>query len=116
LECLAVALVFAAAASSLGLVIATIARSEDGATWVAVFFTMAMVMLGGTFFEIPEGSVLYTLSRFSIITYANDAFRTIIAEGGSITTLGMELGILAGVFVAGFILSRYLFRILPGGR
>jgi hypothetical protein len=77
---------------------------------------MAMVMLGGTFFEIGEGSVLYTLSRFSIITYANDAFRTIITEGGSITENGLELGILAGVFVIGFILSRYLFRILPGGR
>jgi ABC-2 type transport system permease protein len=116
LECLIVALVFAAAASSLGLVIAAIARSEDAATWIAVFLTMAMVMLGGTFFEIPDGTILHLLSRFSIITYANEAFRTIIAEGGSITDLGMQLGILIGVFVAGFILSRFLFRILPGGR
>jgi ABC-2 type transport system permease protein len=116
LECIAIAVLFAAASSALGLVIATIARSEDAATWISVFFTMAMVMLGGTFFEIPDGSVLYTLSRFSIITYANDAFRTIIAEGGSLSELGLEMGVMAGVLVIGLALSRTLFKIIPGGR
>jgi len=116
LQCIAVAVLFAGAAGALGLVIATIARSEDAATWISVFFTMAMVMLGGTFFEIPEGSFLYTLSRFSIITYANDAFRTIIAEGGVLSELGMEMAVMAGVLVVGLILSRALFRIIPGGR
>ena len=115
-ECLVIALIFAAAASALGLVIAAIARSEDGATWIAIFFTMAMVMLGGTFFKIPEGSVLYTISRFSINTYANDAFNTIIAQGGSLADVGLELGVLAGVIVVGLVLSRIFFRVMPGGR
>ncbi len=115
-ECLVIALIFAAAASALGLVIASVARTEDGATWIAVFFTMVMVMLGGTFFEIAEGSVLYTISRFSINTYANDAFNTIIAQGGSLADVGLELGVLAGVIVVGLVLSRILFRVLPGGR
>ncbi len=116
IECLVIALIFAAAASALGMVIAAIARSEDSATWIAVFFTMVMVMLGGTFFEIGEGSVLYTLSQFSINTYANDAFTTIIAEGGSLANLGMELGVLAGVAVVGLVLSRILFKVMPGGK
>ena len=115
-ECLVIALIFAAAASALGLVIAAIARSEDGATWIAIFFTMAMVMLGGTFFKIPEGSVLYTISRFSINTYANDAFNTIIARGGSLADVGLELGVLAGVIVVGLVISRIFFRVMPGGR
>lgn len=115
-ESLVIALIFAAAASALGLVIAAIARSEDGATWIAVFFTMAMVMLGGTFFEITEGSVLYTISRFSINTYANDAFNTIIAQGGSLADLGLELGVLTGVIVVGLVISRILFKVMPGGR
>ena len=115
-ECLVIALIFAAAASALGLVIAAIARSEDGATWIAIFFTMAMVMLGGTFFKIPEGSVLYTISRFSINTYANDAFNTIIAQGGSLADVGLELGVLAGVIVVGLVISRIFFRVMPGGR
>jgi len=116
IECLVIALVFAAAASALGMVIAAIARSEDGATWIAVFFTMVMVMLGGTFFEISEGSVLYTISQFSINTYANSAFKTIIAEGGSLANLGLELGVLAGVAVVGLVLSRILFKVMPGGK
>ena len=116
IESLIIALIFAAAASALGLVIASVARSEDGATWIAVVFTMAMVMLGGTFFEIPEGSVMYTISRFSINTYANDAFKTIIAQEGSLADVGLELGVLAGVIVVGLGLSRILFKVMPGGK
>ena len=115
-EALVIALIFAAAASALGLVIASVARSEDGATWIAVVFTMVMVMLGGTFFEISEDSVLYTISKASINTYANSAFNTIIAQGGSLVDLGLELGVLAGVIVVGLVLSRILFRVMPGGK
>lgn len=116
IESLVIALIFAAAASALGLVIASVAHTEDQATWMAAFFTMAMVMLGGTFFEVPEGSVLHTISRFSINTYANSAFKTIIAEGGSLSDLGLEMGVLAGVTVVGLVVSRVLFRVMPGGR
>ena len=116
IQALVVLLLFAAAASALGMVIAAVARSEDGAIWIAVFFTMAMVMLGGTFFEISEGSVLYTISQFSINTYANEAFKTVITEGGSLGELGLELGIMAGVAVVGLVLSRILFKVIPGGK
>jgi ABC-2 type transport system permease protein len=116
IQALFIVLIFAAAASALGMVIAAIARSEDSAIWIAVVFTMVMVMLGGTFFEISEGSVFYTLSRFSINTYANSALNTVIAEGGSLANLGMELGILAAVAVVGLILSRAFFKVIPGGK
>ncbi len=115
-ECLVIAVIFAAAASALGLVIASIARSEDGATWIAVCLTMIMVMLGGTFFQISEGSALYTFSRASINTYANDALNTIIVQGGSLADVGLELGVLAGVIIVGLGLSRILFSVMPGGR
>ena len=115
-ECLVIAFIFSAAASSLGLIIGSAARTEDQATWIAVVFTMTMVMLGGTFFEISEGSVLYTISKASLNTYANDAFKTIIVQGGSLADLGLELGVLAGVAAVGLGLSRTLFKIMPGGR
>jgi ABC-2 type transport system permease protein len=116
LSCLLIALVFAAAASALGLVIAVIVRSEDAAVWVAVFFTMLMTMLGGTFFTITGGSIWDTLSRISINTFANDAFRTIISEGGALADIGTELGIMAGVAVVGVALSRIFFKVIPGGK
>jgi ABC-2 type transport system permease protein len=116
IACLVIAVFFAAAASALGMVIAAISRSEDAAVWIGVFFTMVMVMLGGTFFEITPGSVYATLSQFSINTYANDAFRTLITEGGSLGDLWLEMGVMAGVAVVGLILSRVLFRVMPGGK
>ncbi len=111
IESLVITLIFAAAASALGLVIASIARGEDAATWVAVFFTMVMVVMGGTFVEIPGA-----IGRFSINTYAIGAFKTIIAQGGHLADAAFELGVLAGVAVAGLFISRILFRVVPGGK
>jgi len=116
LESLVIALIFAGAASAVGLIIASIARSEDGATWIAVVFSVITFMIGGTFFEIAEGTTLYTISRISINSYANDAFNVIIAQGGSLADVGPELGILAGVMVVGLVVSRLIFRVVPGGK
>jgi len=116
LTTLFIALIFAAAASTLGLIIASIARTEDQAVWISVFFTMATVMLGGTFFEITEGSVLYIFSKMSINTYVNSAFKTMIIPGGTLTDVALELMVLIAVVVAGLIFSRILFRVMPGGR
>ena len=115
-EALLIALIFSAAGSTLGLIIASVARTEDQAVWTSVTFTMVMVMLGGTFFSISEGSALYIASKASINTYANDAFKTIIAQGGSLADVGLELGVMAGVIVVGLVLSRLLFRVMPGGK
>lgn len=111
-----VALVFTAAAGALGLIIASVSRSADGASWTAVVFTMSTVMLGGTFFTISEGSALATISKFSVNTYANDALKAIISEGASLANIGFELLVLAGVTVAGLIISRLVFRAVPGGK
>jgi ABC-2 type transport system permease protein len=116
LESLVIALIFAAAASALGMIIASVARSEDGATWIAVVFTLLMVMMGGTFFQVSEGSVLDTIGKASISTYANDALRTIIARGGSLGDAVLPLGVMAGVIVVGLVISRLIFRAVPGGK
>jgi len=116
LACLVIALVFAAAGSALGLVIASIARSEEGAAWIAVVFSVVTFMFGGTFFEIAEDSGLFIISRFSVNSYGNQAFTAIIAEGGSLADVGSELGILAGVMVVGLVVSRLLFKAVPGGK
>ncbi|MFC1914831.1 ABC transporter permease [Chloroflexota bacterium] len=116
LTVLFIALIFTAAASALGLVIASVAHTEDQAVWISVFFTMATVMLGGTFFEIPEGSALYIVSRASINTYVNSALKTIIARTGTLSGVTFELAVLAAVVIAGLVLSRILFRVMPGGR
>lgn len=113
---LCISLVFAAAASTLGLVIASVSRTEDQASWISVFFTMSTVMLGGTFFEIPEGTVLATVGKASINTYSISAFKTMTMPGAGLADVGLELAVLAAVAIAGLIISRAIFRALPGGR
>ncbi len=116
LESLVFAIMYVAAASALGMIIASVARSEEGASWIGVVFTMVMVMLGGTFFEISEGTILDTISKVSINTYANDALRTIIAEGGSLGDTTLPLIVMAGVIVVGLVISRVFFKVVSGGK
>ncbi|UCC61020.1 MAG: ABC transporter permease [Dehalococcoidia bacterium] len=115
-ESLVIVIAFVAAVSSLGLIIGSIARSEDQSIWIAVFFTMATVILGGTFFEIPESGILSVLSKLSINSYAIDAFETIISDGDSLSDIGIQLGVMTGVAVIGLFIGRSLFRVMPGGR
>jgi len=116
LEALVLALIFAAACSAIGIIIGAIARTQNQATWIAVFFTMLMVMLSGTFVAISKGTVLYTLSRISINTYANDAFRTIITRGGSLADARTDILVMVGVAIVGLVVSRFLFRTTQGGK
>jgi ABC-2 type transport system permease protein len=116
LEILLVSIVFSAAASALGMVIAAIAHSPDQATWISVVFTNVSVILSGTFFTIPDSGVFYVLSKFSINTYANKAFVGLITEGKSLAGLGGEIAIILGFAIVALLLSRLVFRVVPGGK
>lgn len=115
LETLLIAVVFAAAASAVGLLVAVLVCTEAAATWVAIFITMAMTMLGGTFFVIGQGSILETLSKISINTYANKAVKSVVLNGGGLSDIGWDLAVLAVVAIAGLLASRVFFRVAPGG-
>jgi ABC-2 type transport system permease protein len=116
LEALVLALIFAASCSTIGLINGSLSKTQNQATWISVFFTMLMVMLSGTFVSVTEGTVLGTLSHFSINTYANDAFRAIITQSGSLADVWTKIVVMVGVAVVGLILSRFLFRATQGGR
>jgi ABC-2 type transport system permease protein len=116
LSSLVVSLVFAAAAAALGMIIASVARTPAAANWIGVVVTMFMVMMGGTFFEIAKGSVLAKIGTISLNTYANEAYRTIIAQGGGLGDIWRPLAVLAGSAVVGLIISRQIFRAVPGGK
>ena len=115
LTALTVALVFAMAGSAVGMVVAAISKSEEQASWLVSLITMSSTMLGGTFFNISEGSFLYILSRASLNTYANEAFKAVIIRGGSLTDVWFDLIVMAGVTLAGLIVSRLFFKVMAGG-
>ncbi len=115
LQYMVVALLFSAACSTLGLIIGSLAKTLNQATWIAVFFTMLMVMLSGTFVAIPAQGALHTLSYFSINTYANDAFRELISGGGSLVGARNEILVMLGVAIVGLVISRLVFRVSQQG-
>ena len=105
------ALVVSAAASAIALVIATAARTEDQATWGAVFITMFMTVFGGTFFPIGDSGVLELLSRFTLNRYAIDAYEGILGETATLGDATFEMALLGGVAVVCLIVARVLFRV-----
>jgi ABC-2 type transport system permease protein len=116
LNCLVISFIFAAAASAVGMIIAAISRTAEAANWIGVVVTMFMVMMGNTFFQISEDSALATVSKFSLNTYANEAYTTVIAQDGSLGEVWLPLAVLAGVAVVGLIISRMIFRAVPGSK
>ncbi len=105
------ALVIAAAASAISLLIAAVARTDDQATWGAVFITMFMTVFGGTFFPIGDSGTLELLSRFTLNRYAIDAYEGILGETATLADATFEMALLGGVAVVCLVIARLLFRV-----
>ena len=103
-------LLIAAAVSSLGLVVAGMARTQEQATWGSVFLTMTMTVFSGTFVSVGETGVLEFLSRLTLNKYAIDGIHGIISGNAGLAGQGPEAAILGGIAVIGFIVARVAFR------
>ena len=103
-------LLIAAAVSSLGLVVAGLARTQEQATWGSVFLTMTLTVFSGTFISVGETGVPAFLSRLTLNKYAIDAIRDILAGGAGLAGQGPEAAILGGIAVIGFVVARVAFR------
>ena len=103
-------LLIAAAVSSLGLVVAGMARTQEQATWASVFLTMTMTVFSGTFVSVGETGLLAFLSKLTLNKYAIDGIHGIISGNAGLAGQGPEAAILGGIAVIGFILARVAFR------
>lgn len=107
-------MVAVASVSGLGLVIAAISRTPEQANWIAVFATMIMTVLGGSFFETTGSTgVLSVLTRLTYNFWANDGFRRIILKGEGLTGtgIGKDLVVLVGIGVVSWVLALAFFRL-----
>ena len=109
-QVVAFSLLVAAAVSSLGLVVAGLARTRDQATWGSVFLTMTLTVFSGTFVSVGETGVLAFLSKLTLNKYAIDAIRDILAGGAGLAGQGPEAAILGAIAVVGFVVARVTFR------
>ncbi|MDE0169983.1 MAG: ABC transporter permease [bacterium] len=106
----AFSLLIAAAVSSLGLVVAGMARTQEQATWGSVFLTMTLTVFSGTFISVGETGVLAFLSRLTLNKYAIDAIGDMLTGSGGLAGQGPEAAILGGIAVVGFVVARVAFR------
>ena len=109
----ALAILGSLAFTSLGYVIATIAKTEDAANGMTSAVQFPMMFLSGTFFPIavmPEG--LQTIARFLPLTYLSDALRQVMVGGAAYAPLGVCIAVLAGWTVAcfGFAARRFQWQ------
>ncbi len=108
-QALAYAVLFGAAVSAVGLVIAGLARTRDQAIWSAVFLTMLMTTFSGTFVPFESGP-MEVISRFTLNRHAFEALRDILAGSGGLADQGLGIAILGAVAVLGLGAARAVFR------
>ncbi len=108
-QAFAYAVLFGAAVSAIGLVIAGLSRTRDQAIWSAVFFTMLMTTFSGTFVPF-EGGIMEVVSRFTLNRHAYEALREILAGSGGFSEQGLGIAIMAAVVVLGLGAARAVFR------
>lgn len=98
-----------AASSAIGLVVAVLSRTPNQAVWFAVFLTMAMTLVGGTFFEAAGVAGLGGVEKATVTYWANQGFHRLIADGAGLPGIAGTLAVMAGIVVVGLVLSRVLF-------
>jgi ABC-2 type transport system permease protein len=116
-EMLLFSMLVAAAVSACGLLIGSLARTRDQASWFAVVFTMFMSVFGGTFYGFFDpGGILETLSKITLNHYAIRSLSEMLSESGGLLQQGIEALVMVGVCVVALVAARYLFKAVQGRR
>jgi ABC-2 type transport system permease protein len=99
--------------TSLGYVIASLAKTEDAANGMTSAVQFPLMFLSGTFFPIAAmPDFLQTVARFLPLTYLSDALRQVMVGGTAYAPLSICVAILAGwtVVCFGFAARRFQWQ------
>jgi ABC transporter DrrB family efflux protein len=106
-----VSLLGAATFSGLGLLVSSRTKTIEGVSGLMNLAMLPMWLLSGTFFSwerFPEAA--HPFIRALPLTALNDALRAVMTEGRPLSTLGLELGVLAVTGVVSFLVAVRIFR------
>jgi ABC-2 type transport system permease protein len=96
---------------SIGFVISAFAENTDVADSAGTLVTIPMMFLSGVFFPVDNApAVLQPLIQVLPLTYLVDGLRTVMIDGGTLADVWLEMAILAGTAVIGFLISVRFFR------
>jgi ABC-2 type transport system permease protein len=99
--------------TSLGYVIATLARTEDAANGMTSAVQFPMMFLSGTFFPIAlMPDALQTVAKFLPLTYLSAALRQVMVGGAAYAPLSVCVAVLVGwtVVCFGFAARRFQWQ------
>ena len=112
---LVLAALLLAAVSAIGLVIGSLARTPDQASWAAAFLTTYMAIFGGNFIEISSEGVLGLISQFTLNRHVIDAMIRVLEGGESWLQQGGAIALMVVTALLGLALARQLFRFSDQG-
>jgi len=105
-----VTLALALAATSLGMLVATVARSRGQAMTISTILGIVLAVLGGVMTGVPtQGNALYWPSRLTPHAHAITAYFKLMA-GGDVVDILPQVGLLAGVGVLFFLIAMWRFK------
>lgn len=108
-------LVVTAAVASIGMVVAGLARTENQATWGAVFFTMVMAVFGGTFWAGDSGTSFGPIGKATVTWWMNSGFDSLLVDGDGLDAVVVPAGILFAIAIVGLVVGRFFFRPVSDG-
>lgn len=106
-----VSLLGAASFAGLGLLVSSRTKTVEGVSGLMNLVMLPMWLLSGTFFSwerFPDS--VHPFIRALPLTALNDALRAVMTEGRPLSTLGLELGVLAITGVVSFLVAVRIFR------
>jgi ABC-2 type transport system permease protein len=103
-------LALALAATSLGMLVAALARTRSQVDAVGMVIGIVLGAVGGAIIPIPEEGFLHVLSRFTPHAHAIEGYIKLMSQGAGVVDVIPQMGLLAGVGVMFFLIAMWRFR------
>lgn len=107
---LLVTVALALAATSLGMLVAALARTRSQADGVGMVLGIVLAAVGGAIVPIPEEGFLHLLSLFTPHAHAIEGYLKLTSQGAGVVEVLPQVGLLAGVGTAFFLIAMWRFR------
>ncbi len=107
---LLVTLALALTATSLGMLVAALARTHSQVDAVGLVIGIVLGAAGGAIIPIPEEGFLHLLSQFTPHAHAIEGYLKLTSQGADVVEILPQVGLLAGVGVLFFLIAMWRFR------
>lgn len=107
---LLVTVALAMAATSLGMLVAALARTRSQADGVGLVLGIVLAAVGGAVVPIPEKGFLHLVSQFTPHAHAIEGYLKLTSQGAGAVEVLPQVGLLAGVGLLFFLIAMWRFR------